>query len=508
MIRCLKSAAALPRYLIRAGSRLPRTMARWVRGRVFPAPDELDRRLLWWTPADPFTVRDLLNGGVSIVGRAGSGKTSSSGRALAAAVVGDPRSGGLILAAKPEDRALWEGLFAAAGRAGDLRVFGPDQPLRLNFLDYVLKSGGHTRDVTRCLATIAETLLAADSRGGEGADFWEREQERMIANAVEVLWLARGNVTAPDIQQFLTTAAADPAELAAAEWQDGFHNQCLRAAFLQEKSAIAAHDFRLAMDYWAGEYPNMADKMRSSILTGVMGLLHAFNTGVVRELVSTTTTVSPDDLLAGTWVLVDMAPAEWGDLGSLVAAGWKFLTQRRVLRRAAGDGDPIHVIWVDEAQQFVNGYDAHYLAQCRSHRGCMVYLTQSLHSYYAALKGQAGRHQADALLTNFHHKLFHAVGDVQTAEWAAGLVGKTRETFVGTSVGPVENIWDEMMGRAKVTTSTSEHYEPVLQTNAFMTGLRTGGRANGYIADAILIRSGEPFSTGENWLPVAFSQTG
>ncbi len=30
-----------------------------------------------------------------------------------------------------------------------------------------------------------------------------------------------------------------------------------------------------------------------------MGILHVFNTGIVREMVSTTTTITPDDMLAG-----------------------------------------------------------------------------------------------------------------------------------------------------------------------------------------------------------------
>ena len=149
-----------------------------------------------------------------------------------------------------------------------------------------------------------------------------------------------------------------------------------------------------------------------------MGILHVFNTGVVRELVSTTTNVTPDDMFRGKWVLMDMSPAEWGDIGKFISSGWKYLTQRAVLRRHATDGDAIHVIWCDEAQQFVNSHDAHYLAQCRSHKGCMVYLTQSLHSYYSAMQGEKGRHHADALLTNFHHKVFHALGDEQTGDWA------------------------------------------------------------------------------------------
>ncbi len=78
--------------------------------------DQLDAVLLWWSKKDAFTVRDLLNGGVAIFGRTGSGKTSSSGKALANGIVRCGNSGGLILAAKPEDRAMWEGIFKR-GRA-------------------------------------------------------------------------------------------------------------------------------------------------------------------------------------------------------------------------------------------------------------------------------------------------------------------------------------------------------------------------------------------------------
>ena len=455
-----------------------------------------------------FTIRDLLNGGVAITGRAGSGKTSSSGREIAQAIINHRNSGGLILAAKPEDLGMWLTLFAKAGRQDDLLVFSPDSSLRFNFLGYVLAMGGQTRDVTRCITVIGETLRSADTKGGENGDFWEREQDRMIYNAVEVVKLATGTVSAPDIQRFISTAANSAAQISTPEWQAGFCNQCLATAFDKPKTAIEAHDYQLATDYWLGEFPNMADKTRSSILTGVMGILHVFNMGVVRELVSTTTNCSPDDMLVGKWIIVNMAPAEWGDTGALVAAGWKFLTQRRILRRHVGSSDCINVIWADEYHQFVNSYDAHYLAQCRSHRGCMVVLSQSLASYYAALKGDAGRYQADALLPNFSTKIFHALGDAKTAEWAAGLLGKSLQTFVGLSMGPVENATEAVSGRARVTTSTNQQYQLVLQENIFMNGLRTGGEANGLLCDAIVIRSGEPFSNQQNWLWVSFHQKG
>ncbi len=474
-----------------------------LRGKV---RDALDAVLLNWNESDAFTVRDLLNGGVAIFGRTGSGKTSSSGKALANAVVRYAGSGGLILAAKPEDKGMWQSIFDAAGRSADLLVFSPDSPLRFNFLDYEMQAGGHTRNITKCITVIGETLRASDTAGGENADFWQREQERMIFNAVEIVKQATGKVGAPELQKFISTAAMNPQQIASADWQAGFHNQCLKAAFEKDKSPTAQHDFDLAKEFWLGEFPSMADKTRSSIMTGVMGILHTFNTGVVRDLVSSTTNVTPDAMFAGKWVLIDMAPAEWADIGLFIAGGWKYLTEKAVLRRAADNASNIVTIWADEAQQFVNSYDAHYIAQCRSHRGCMVYLTQSLHSYYSALKGDTGKHQADALLTNFHTKVFHALGDVQTAEWASGLIGKELRTFIGGSMAPQENLLDDLMGRSKYTGSFNQHFEKVLQDNAFMNGLRTGGHANGLLCDCIVVRSGEPFASGQNWLWTSFSQ--
>ena len=63
-----------------------------IRRKASPAPSgqpptPLDAPLFHWSPHDPFRVRDLLNGGVLILGRAGSGKTSSSGRTIMQAIV-------------------------------------------------------------------------------------------------------------------------------------------------------------------------------------------------------------------------------------------------------------------------------------------------------------------------------------------------------------------------------------------------------------------------------------
>jgi hypothetical protein len=470
--------------------------------------DLLGQVLLNWDAENDFTVRDLLNGGCCILGRTGSGKTSSSGKHIGEAIVGLPSSGGLILAAKPgEDRAMWEAMFTAAGRRDDLLIFAPDQPLRFNFLAYEMnQGGGHTRNITKTLMTISESLRSSDTNGHEDADFWNREQERLLYNAIEMVRLAMGPFTAPDLQKFIATAAMSPQDFASQAWQDGFHNHALRAAFESPKTPLEQHDWELARSYWMDEFPAMADRTRSSILTGVMGILHVFNTGLVRELVSTATNITPDALFEGKWVLVDMAPSEWGDIGLFVAAGWKYLAERAVLRRVAKPDSNIVTLWADEAHQFLSSFDAHFITQCRSHRGCMVFLSQSLHNFYAALSGEKGRHQADSLLTNFHTKILHALGDIETANWASGLVGKSLQTFTGGTTTPPDSPFDELMGRQRYSGNYSNHFESTLQANAFMHGLRTGGESS--VCDCYVVRSGQPFASGQNYLATSFSQKG
>ncbi|HKN85649.1 MAG TPA: hypothetical protein VJV04_02195 [Nitrospiraceae bacterium] len=47
----------------------------------------IDRPVLWFSDEDALTMRMLLDGGVIILGRPGSGKTSSSGNELALGIL-------------------------------------------------------------------------------------------------------------------------------------------------------------------------------------------------------------------------------------------------------------------------------------------------------------------------------------------------------------------------------------------------------------------------------------
>lgn len=468
---------------------------------------DLDTTVLEWLPGIPFSARDLVAGGVLLLGRSGSGKTSSSGHLLGRRIVAMPNSGGVIIAAKSEDREMWTRIFQRAGREQDLLVFGPHDPLRFNFLDYARQLNDDPRNIVHCLQTLAESLRGFENRPGTDQEqFWQLQNERALYAAVVVVRLAHGGtVSAPDLQTFISEAATSPEQISDPKWVAGTHSQWLDAAHRAPKSEIEKHDFDLAVEYWLGAYPTMAEKTRSCVVAGVLGLLHVFNTGLVRQLVSGTTTVTPDDTLAGRWVLVDMSPSEWGVAGNLVCSGWKYLTQRALLKRRVFPETGVHTIWMDEAHLHVNSFDATYLAQCRSRRGSMVLLTQSLPGLYAAMPQGTGEHQTHSLLSNFGHIVVHAVDPV-SAEWCVKKLGRRREVFHSGSIQPDTDVYNELFGAPRVTGSYSEHYEPVLQDAVFMNGLRTGGPKNGYCCDAIVIRSGEPFSTGANWLRCTFQQ--
>lgn len=474
-----------------------------------PERDPLDGVVVRWTDRDFFRKRDLLRS-LCVQGASGSGKSSAVALQVAKACLKDRQIVLHILASKPEDREWWMERFVEAGRANELRIFGPDSDLRYNVLDAEVKAGADDREIASVIMTCAETLRRGEvgaGSDGENGQFFRVQTELMIEMAVVPMRLATATVQVADLQRFVSGAAASVEQLSSPEWREGFHSKVLAAAFEAPKNEIERADFEVCLDYWLNRIPRLNDRTRTSIETQVQQVFHVMGTGIVRKLLSTDTNVSPAIVEDGTSVLVDMPGSRYGASGQFVNAVWHLAVQRHVLRRHAKPGDRIIVQWIDEFQNHVFSGDSRYLAECRSHLGCQVVLTQSMHAFYAAMKGgSAGEHLADALLTNYGVKCFCAVGDAKTAEYASSLVGKHRQTLMNGSMSPDEDVYDAILGRSRFTGGFSESVQNILEAREFMTGLRTGGAANGNIVDAIIVRSGESFSNGQNFLRVAFSQ--
>jgi type IV secretory pathway TraG/TraD family ATPase VirD4 len=276
----------------------------------------------------------------------------------------------------------------------------------------------------------------------------------------------------------------------------------MATAYARNKTRIEQPDFELVLDFWTNEFVNMDDKPRSSGLAGVMNTIHTFNTGLVRDVCSAETTIYPAVMDEGVSVLVNFPFSDYGPTGRFIAGGFKYLWQKHVMRRHWDPAGYFNVMILDEYQETATALDARYLAQCRSHGGCLFCLTQTISSEYAAMGPT--KHRADQLLSNFGTHIYHTV-DAATAKFASELLGQRRESFASFQQREEKEMGEEIFGNAGLTGSFNESYQPVLQPAALMSGLRCGGPPD-YCVDGIVIRSGECFSNGENWLKVAFSQ--
>jgi len=255
---------------------------------------------------------------------------------------------------------------------------------KCNFIDYLTKTGADSRSLTQFFTVTGEVLAPGGGRSNE--QFWKLSEEWMFHHGIEGVRQGTGHVSAPDLHRFISTAALKAADLADETWKQGYHNKVLRAAFEKQKTKIEQADYEMLSDYWLNKYPNMDAKPRSSVLSGVENILNTWNIGLVREIISGETTTTPDDLFAGKYWLFDFPVHTYGATGKYLMSSGKFLVQKTILKRRVKPGDAPVIIYADECQNVTNSFDAQFLAESRSHLGCMIYLTQSLHSFLTTME--------------------------------------------------------------------------------------------------------------------------
>lgn len=167
--------------------------------RVRQPSDLLAMPLTYGSREDAWTLRDAVEGTL-ILGATGSGKTSGSGRTIARTMLACG-FGGLVLTAKADERALWEGYCRDTNRVDDLIVFGPNSSQhRFSFLDHEMtrkgEGAGLTENVVNLLSTVLE-VAERNSTGGGGREdegYFKRANRQFCRNVVDLLALAHGRV--------------------------------------------------------------------------------------------------------------------------------------------------------------------------------------------------------------------------------------------------------------------------------------------------------------------------
>ncbi|MCC7314601.1 MAG: TraM recognition domain-containing protein [Planctomycetes bacterium] len=479
---------------------------------------ELSDELLRWSRDDAWTLRDAVEGTL-ILGATGSGKTSGSGATIARSYLA-AGFGGLVLTAKPDERALWERYCRETNRSGDLVVVGADAAMRFNFLDHELNRTGSGAGLTENIVTLFSNVMeirernAASGGGREDGTFWKQGALKCMRNAVDLVSLATGKVSVPDLVRVVLSAPLSPAQIRDKDWQQGsFCFHCLKEADKRDKSPRQQHDFGVVADYYLLEWVNLAERTRSVIQATFMGWADLLVRGLLRELFCTDTTLTPEDVERGRIILVDLPVKEFGEVGQFAQVLWKYAFQRSIERRNIAASPRPVFLWADEAQHFVTSYDHSFQTTCRAARVATVLLSQNYSNFIAALGGnEKARAETDSLLANLNTKILHASGDAVTNEWASRLIGRSRQFLAsGNNSYDAEDQWTASLGLdwlghgGSTTAGFSETFEFEVQPREF-TRLRTGGPPQ-WMVDGIVFQNGRMFeASGRTWLETSFRQ--
>lgn len=491
---------------------------------LVPFHADLDTPLLRFGRRDRFTLRDACEG-VAIFGGTGSGKTSSSGLALARAFL---RSGmgGIICCAKPDEASRWVRLAQANGRGGDVLIFDHTGAHRFNFLDYAQVSLGGTGFETNLVQLLARISEASRAQSREAADsgenaFFKNAATQLIANALPLLSAVHQTIRLKHLYQFITSAPVSREQAADQAWQTtSFCAHTLaRAAHLAETGDLyAERAFEEHADYWLYEFSSLGDRTRGSIVTTLTSSLYPFLSGKLHELFCTDTTFAPADFTReGALIILALPTRSFGPAGAVAQQIVKLLWQMALEAEPADDDTRPVFCWADEAQFFMNSYDTEHLSVCRQSRVVNVFITQDLPTYYAQIGDE---HAAKALIAKFQTRIFHANTDAVTNEYASAILGKTtryntshswsdgRNTGAGGNVGEEAGGYSGGYGLNRGRSrSWSSYQDLLLPPEYFGSQLRTGGPKHRFRADAVLIRAAGVFrATKSNWIKAEFNQ--
>ncbi|HEY4990143.1 MAG TPA: TraM recognition domain-containing protein, partial [Opitutaceae bacterium] len=475
-----------------------------------PLPPHLgwpDHQALVGMGGDAWRIKDAFEG-TMIFGGTGSGKTSGSGRALARSFLG-AGFGGLVLCAKPDEPSLWRSYAAEAGREPDLVMFGADPKWSFNFMEYESIRSGSGAGLTENLVTLfmeVSSIGSGDGRSRGGDPFWERAMRSLIRNSVEVLVMAGQPVTLHALFDVVRSAPPDAASLGSVPWKSG--SACWRLLDIARERALGTSweiDCREVAGYWLTHFPTLGEKTRGSIVAMFSTLAEALMRGKMRELFCEGTSLSPEDVIAGRVIVVDLPVKEWSEVGRMAAVLWKYCLQKAVERRADntdGRGRPLF-IWADECQHFTSRYDPMFQATARSSRAASVYLTQNYPSLASSVGGGAeGRALTDTLLGNMGTKIFHANSDRETNQLAADLVGKRLQSLRSSGSGSSQSLGSHATFGSSASRGRTENMDFEIQPMEF-SSLRKGGPENAHTSDALVFQNGRLWAgTGRTWQKV------
>lgn len=472
-------------------------------------PGEDEATVHTWTLKNAFE-------GVLILGRTGSGKTSGSGFTFAEAFL-RAGFGGLVLTAKKNEAEHWRKLCAHCGRENDLVVVQRGGDWKLNVLAYEAQHPGQGVGLSENLTVFCRNLLRISTRSqgaGNSDPVWQNAGDQLLNATFDLFLLAGGGITFDRLASFVSAAPTEKFPANEAAW---LKIPVFGDVFAKAKKAVSSPEdkrlFTKASDYWFKVYPGYASRTRTSVTLGIFAMFDAFRGRDIPALISSETNITPESIMSGIIVVIDLPLKELQHTGLMVQSAWKYLFQTALERQHnanSPDRRPVF-LWEDEGQYFFSDHDHHFQDTARSSRVCRVILTQNLPGFYKEF-GQQGPAIANSVFGNLNTKVFHNNSDPQTNQWASTHFGQEIHTrySITNAPTPQPNDFFGMIAQSlnppnTTSVSAGEQWEPVVRPEEF-NALRTGGPENDFMVDAYITWMGLSAEQQRHFTQITFQQ--
>jgi len=475
--------------------------------------DILDRPMLSLSESDHLCLRDLVEGTL-ITGAPGSGKTTTSGKQLAYALLKTRNTGGLVLTAKAEETQNWIAYAKACGREKDLIVFNAESGHSFDPLHYEWTRPGRGAGDLESIIDFFSTLVSIGKKeAGHGHDpFWERGNEQLMRNNIKILDLAGERISIANIDRVIKSLPTRPDEHEEATWQEQSYCAQLIKAIKARKDTLTADqwsDLDFASQYIFRKWPGFDERPRSSLEMTWSGMADKFLFNPFNRLFcGGKCTFTPEMTThEGKIIVCDFPLLEYGhETGRSINTILKLIFQRAWLRRNLADSPNPVFLWQDEFQYFVTRRDNFFQQTCRGSRVAVVCLTQNILNLSEELGEPQPGSKTKSFCGNLAIKIAHQQNEPDTATFMADIIGKEYRYLDSFHAGGAN------IGPAHASVGGSQQLVHIIEPIEFSRLAKPDSESP--YAEAVVYLSGKPFNAtkterhpkGRNYLRVLFSR--
>ncbi|MBV9506857.1 MAG: hypothetical protein JO323_17830 [Acidobacteriia bacterium] len=405
----------------------------------------LDKPILALSDSDVLTFRHLVEGGVLITGGLGSGKSSTSGKALAMGML-RAGLGGLILTVKSDETLHWKEYIDKAGRSKDLMVFSAESGLSFDPLAYTWNQPGRGAGYIESIIELFTTLMAIgkpETRASSESRYFELAVEELMRATLVMQSLAAEPISITSMNNIIISLPTEPEQIETAEWQKSSSAAKLVEKLKERFNNLTdgqREDLENAINFALEAWPNEDPRTRSNVLSTWTGMASKFTYDPLRRMFcSGRYDFTPEQVThERKLILLDVPVLEFGREASRICQILiKIVFQRAWLRHQYVPGCCNGgFLFQDEFSMLLHRLENHFHTVVRSSAIAPICLTTNILNLASEEFGEnEPGSKTYSFLGNLTVKIFHHQSDIKTRQYAADLIGQEYRYLDNYSAG-------------------------------------------------------------------------